>query len=123
MKTASWVAVIVGSVIGGLVFVVGLATAEGAPQQAATAGMALAVVVLPYGFARAVGKLSVTPLASEKACPFCAESVRREARKCRYCGSELAVTAPSDAPSDAICQVCSRPANDHQPWCSQLRQF
>lgn len=41
-----------GSVLGFLLLLVGLA-ADGAPQQAALAGYALALAVLPYVFARA----------------------------------------------------------------------
>lgn len=41
-----------GSVLGLLLLLVGLA-ADGAPQQAALAGYALALAVLPYVFARA----------------------------------------------------------------------
>src|SRR5215467_4380651 len=64
MRTACWVLVILGSVIGGFLFVSGLAGAQRAPQQAAAVGMGLAFAVLRYCLARAVEALAVTPSAS-----------------------------------------------------------
>lgn len=40
------------AVVAGLVFVVTMVGAESAPQEAAGAGMALGVAVIPYVFAR-----------------------------------------------------------------------
>jgi hypothetical protein len=39
---------IVLALLAGLVFVVGMSAAKGAPQEAAIAGMALAMAVIPY---------------------------------------------------------------------------
>ncbi len=35
--------------------------------------------------------LWVADLAGARKCPSCAEPVRRDARKCRFCGADLAV--------------------------------
>ena len=42
----------VGSVLGGIVLVLGFVTAKGAPQEAAIAALAIALAVLPYVFYR-----------------------------------------------------------------------
>lgn len=47
-----------GAVIGGLEFVSGFAAARSAPQQAASAAMAVAWAVLPYVFARAMVEMT-----------------------------------------------------------------
>jgi hypothetical protein len=44
----------IGSILGWLVLVVGFLSAKGAPQEAAVAGLAIALAVLPYTFFRAV---------------------------------------------------------------------
>ena len=44
----------VGSVIGGLTLLYGIAASKGAPQEAAAAAMAIAFAVIPYVFARCV---------------------------------------------------------------------
>ena len=44
----------VGSVIGGVVLIGGVATSQGAPQQAAAAAIAMALAVIPYVFARCI---------------------------------------------------------------------
>lgn len=43
-------------------------------------------------------------------CPFCAEVVRREALKCKHCGSELtpAAPAPNPSPADRVADAAAR---------------
>lgn len=57
MTQALWVLTILGAVIGAIILFLGLATATGAPQQAAAAAAAVAFVVIPYCLARAVSEL------------------------------------------------------------------
>jgi hypothetical protein len=49
-----WILVMLGVVIGAFQFMIGIALATSAPQQAAQAAMALAWAVLPYVFVRAI---------------------------------------------------------------------
>ena len=49
---------IAGALLGGLVLVGGLVLSNGAPQEAAVAGVALACAVLPYCLARAAHAIS-----------------------------------------------------------------
>lgn len=57
MKTFAWIMVIIGSILGGLGTLLGILTANGAPQQAAAAAMGVAFAVIPYCFARAVQEI------------------------------------------------------------------
>src|SRR5262245_20395604 len=58
VKIFSYVLTISGSLIGGYYLFCALFLADSGPQQAAGAAVALAFVVLPYCFARAIEKLS-----------------------------------------------------------------
>lgn len=49
-----WALTMIGSVIGGLILLWTIFTAEGAPQEAAGAAVAIAFAVLPYCFTRAM---------------------------------------------------------------------
>ena len=52
-----WAVTIIGSVLGGLTIIFGLAGAEGAPQEAAAAAIGVAFAVIPYCLARAVSEM------------------------------------------------------------------
>jgi hypothetical protein len=49
-----WVCTVLASVLAAVILVGALATAKGAPQEAAGAAIALCVAVIPYVFTRAV---------------------------------------------------------------------
>lgn len=57
MAAFFWVLTIIGSVIGGLVVLVTLGSAKGAPQEAAGAAIGLSFAILPYCIARALSEL------------------------------------------------------------------
>lgn len=52
-----YILVLAGCAIGGFQFLLALAAAESAPQQAAGAAMALGWAVLPYVFVRAIDRM------------------------------------------------------------------
>jgi hypothetical protein len=57
ISAALWLFTLAGGLFGGLTLIVGLASANGAPQQAAAAGMALGYAVIPYCISRAVTEI------------------------------------------------------------------
>jgi hypothetical protein len=92
MKVLWWLTIV--GVVAGTLALLGTLVANGAPQQAAGAAMAVAFAALPYCFARAVEGIRGERERNEKPfrvfatkrCPDCAENVRDEARKCHFCG-------------------------------------
>lgn len=48
-----WFVTLLASIVGGLIFVLTLATSKGAPQEAAGYAMACAACIVPYVFTRA----------------------------------------------------------------------
>ena len=58
MVRFAWIVALVGSALGALTFLLTMSGAESAPQEAAGAGMALALAAVPYCFARALGELT-----------------------------------------------------------------
>lgn len=58
MREFSWVVTLIAACLAGLTLLVGLLTANGAPQQAAVGAIAVAMAIVPYVFTRAVEGLS-----------------------------------------------------------------
>ncbi len=57
MKKFLWILVIIGSILGALTAFIGIAAAQGAPQEASAAAMGVAFAVIPYCLARAVSEM------------------------------------------------------------------
>ena len=53
----AWIWALLGSLVGCAVLVGGVSTAESSPQEAAIAGIALAIAVMPYCFARSLSAI------------------------------------------------------------------
>jgi len=107
MKALWWLAIL--GTLAGAIGLVSTFAVNSAPQQAAGAAIAIAFAVLPYCLARAVegvqGKREPTMAVASfatKPCPDCAENVREEARKCRFCGFDF--RAPAET-----CGACHKP--------------
>lgn len=58
MKTFCWVITILCCIVAGIILISTSIGSNGAPQQAAGAAIAAALVVIPYVFTRAVSELS-----------------------------------------------------------------
>lgn len=58
MTTLLWILTVIGALIGGLFLFVTLISANGAPQEAAGAALALGFAAIPYVLARAVSELT-----------------------------------------------------------------
>lgn len=58
MKKFLWILTIVGSIAGVFVVTFGVLLANGAPQEAAAAGLGLSMAVIPYCLARAYSEMS-----------------------------------------------------------------
>lgn len=56
MKKMLWTLTVVGSVLGGIILILGVMSAESAPQEAAIAAIAIGLSVIPYCLARAVSE-------------------------------------------------------------------
>ena len=57
MKTFCWIITLICSALGGILLFDTFLSADSAPQQAAGAAMAVAIVVIPYVFSRAIAEL------------------------------------------------------------------
>lgn len=62
-----WLLTIGSTLLGGVIFCFGLATANGAPQQAAAASIALGLAVGPYVLARAASEIAALEKESRQA--------------------------------------------------------
>lgn len=58
MTTLLWILTCIGAILGALLLFSGLNDANGAPQEAAVAAVAIALAVIPYCLARAASELS-----------------------------------------------------------------
>ena len=56
-----WILTAAGAVLGTLVWLLGVVSAKGAPQEAAAAAIGIALGVLPYVFTRAVQEMKKPP--------------------------------------------------------------
>ncbi len=57
IETLLWIVTILGSILGVVILIGTLLSADGAPQQAAGAAVSVALAVIPYCVARAVTEL------------------------------------------------------------------
>ena len=57
LRSVLWWATAVGAGLGALTLVIGVASADGAPQEASAAAISVGLAVIPYCFARAVSKI------------------------------------------------------------------
>lgn len=58
LRIASWIGVIAGVGLGGLILLGGMTSAQSAPQEAVVVSLSIACAVLPYCFARAVSEIT-----------------------------------------------------------------
>ncbi len=87
-----------GAVLGGFTLFAGMLLTKSAPQEAASAAMAVGFAVVPYVLARAVQLY----LAAEQAKKHNADVLDRLDRLCRSQdqSNSMPLTAPSSAPAD-----------------------
>jgi hypothetical protein len=50
--------------------------------------------------------LGIVPM-EERKCPYCAEMIKAEAIRCRFCGSDLSATHSTQVPRIAACPRCN----------------
>jgi hypothetical protein len=80
MKSFCWVMVIISSIIATFVLLFAIIGANGAPQEAAGAAIAVAIVIIPYVFTRAIEGLTgdAKPLSQPKYLAYMEQGKRHE---------------------------------------------
>jgi hypothetical protein len=98
LRVILWVLTIIGAAFGTLVLLSSLFSAQSAPQQAAAAAIAVALVVLPYCCARALSELSLLDKHTDApstppprrdgliACRGCERLIGASSATCPHCG-------------------------------------
>jgi uncharacterized paraquat-inducible protein A len=111
----SWVLAVLGALIGGCVFAYTLLFADSAPKQAAGAAIAMAWVVLPYCFARALAAIESKSVVGNRLCPECKSRINERARRCPACCYEI------EEPPEWTCTKCGEKLNAGQTPCPHCR--
>jgi hypothetical protein len=102
MRKVFWTLSALSAALGGIVLVFGVASANGAPQEAAFAAIAIGLAVIPYCFNRALDefdrpplpKTSVTGAPAKVRCNQCSTIFVANAKSCPGCGGHVLDSVP-----------------------------